>query len=260
MELRVLGCSGSLLPNIRLTSFLVNDHILLDAGSAATALDLEEQGRVTDVCLTHPHLDHFKDIMFLADNLVELIANECRAPVRVRGLAPVLDAVHEHVLNDRIWPDFTVLPPQCPLLEFLPLEPGVAENINGCSVAAHPVNHGDGAAGFALWEEDGDGCLAYTGDTGVNDAFWAFCNALPRPVTSLIVEASYPNALEELAHVSKHLTPRLLRAELDKLDAAPRILVTHLKATAFGRIVDELQRELKGRDMHVLRQGEVIHL
>ena len=83
MKLRVLGCSGSDLPGHHLTSFLINERILLDAGSVTSTLGLDEQAAITDICVTHPHLDHIKDILFLADNLIEFFGQNPRPPVNV---------------------------------------------------------------------------------------------------------------------------------------------------------------------------------
>ncbi len=104
-----------------LTSFLVDGHILLDAGSVTSSLSLEEQVRITDIFVTHPHLDHIKDILFLADNLIEFVAQHNRPPVNIRALPEVLDAIATHLLNDTIWPDFTVIPASSPVLTYVPM-------------------------------------------------------------------------------------------------------------------------------------------
>jgi len=69
MKIRVLGCYGAEFPGFKTMSFLINESVLLDAGSATSTLSIEEQERVSDILITHSHLDHIKDILFLADNL-----------------------------------------------------------------------------------------------------------------------------------------------------------------------------------------------
>ncbi|PJC70824.1 MAG: MBL fold metallo-hydrolase, partial [Zetaproteobacteria bacterium CG_4_8_14_3_um_filter_59_5] len=68
MKIKVLGCYGGQLLGFHLTSFLINDSILLDAGSPTEALDLEDQFAIRHIFISHTHLDHIKDIAFLADN------------------------------------------------------------------------------------------------------------------------------------------------------------------------------------------------
>ncbi|MHC1711634.1 MAG: MBL fold metallo-hydrolase [Solidesulfovibrio sp.] len=256
MNLRVLGCSGSDLPGNHLTSFLVDDTILLDAGSVTSALDLAAQARIEHIFVTHPHLDHIKDILFLADNLIEFFSGKNRPPLAIHGLPEVLDAIATHLLNDTIWPDFTVIPQDSPVLTYAPMTPGIPVVIGDISVVAVPVNHARAASGFVLWQDGGEHNMAYTGDTGPCDEWWAFCNALPFPLQNLITEASFPSDMEVLATASKHMTPKLLRHELGKLRVTPKIFIYHMKAPFAVQIQEELSSALAGHSYHLLREHE----
>jgi ribonuclease BN (tRNA processing enzyme) len=259
MQFHVVGCSGSQIPDVHLSCFLVNDRILMDAGSATANLPLVQQARVTDILLTHAHLDHAQGILFLADNLIELVAREDREPVHVRGLSDVLLSVRKNLLNNTVWPDFTVIPHQSPVLGFEPMVHGRVVSLDGLDVMAYPVNHATSAGGFVVRDRETGTAMAYTGDLGVSDDWWAFLNGLDFPIEHLVVESSFPSELEELAHLSRHLTPKLLRRELAKLNAKPTVYVTHMKATFVGKIISELRDELMGYRYHILRQGEVLH-
>ena len=46
MKFRVLGCSGGQIPGHNLSSFLVNDSLLIDAGSATSVLRLKAQQKI----------------------------------------------------------------------------------------------------------------------------------------------------------------------------------------------------------------------
>ena len=46
MQIRVLGCSGSIAAGSRTTSFLLDDDILIDAGSGVGELRLDELARI----------------------------------------------------------------------------------------------------------------------------------------------------------------------------------------------------------------------
>ncbi len=258
MNLRVLGCSGSDLPGHHLTSFLVNDTILLDAGSVTAAIDLAAQARLEHIFVTHAHLDHIKDILFLADNLIEFFAGKHRPPLEIHGLPQVLDAIAAHLLNDTIWPDFTVIPEKSPVLTYAPMTPEVPVVIGDVTVTAFPVNHAKAASGFVLWEDGGAKNLAYTGDTGPCPAWWDYCDRLPFALSHLITEASFPSDMEALATASKHLTPKLLRNELARLRAKPEIHIYHMKAPFAAQIQEELRTELAGHTYHLLREHESI--
>jgi ribonuclease BN (tRNA processing enzyme) len=259
MHLHVLGCSGSDLPGYNLTSFLVNQTILLDAGSVTSSLSLAEQTKVRDILVTHAHLDHIKDILFLADNLIELVARNEHGPVHLRGPEAVLDSIRTHLLNDTIWPDFTVLPAiNNPVLSYKPLQPGKWQELDSIRVVAWPVNHASAASGYVFQDTETGGHFAFTGDTGPTEGWWDFLNSLPFAVENLIIETSFPNAMQDLALLSRHLTPNLLRLELEKLDARPKIYISHMKSPFSADIQEQLQQALQGRTYHLLRDGESI--
>lgn len=257
MKLRVLGCSGSDLPGHHLTSFLINDHILLDAGSATSNMPLDEQAGITDIFVTHPHLDHIKDILFLADNLIEFFGHHHRPPVNIRGLPEVLDAISTHLLNDTIWPDFTVIPANSPVLTYVPMPAKTPVETGGLTFVNCPVNHAKCAAGYVLWGAGENEVLAYTGDTGRSPDWWSYLASLPVRVKNIITEASFPNHLEELATVSKHLTPRLLRRELELLPYRPKVFIYHMKSPFSEQIQEELHLAMDGYSYHLMYEEDV---
>lgn len=259
MHLQVLGCSGSDLPGYNLTSFLVNETILLDAGSVTSSLPLAGQAGIQEILVTHAHLDHIKDILFLADNLIELVAREKHGPVRIRGLAPVLESIRTHLLNDTIWPDFTILPTIAnPVLSYAPMESGIWVDVCGLRAVGFPVNHAQAASGYVLRDPATGAHFAFTGDTGPTQDWWRFLNELPFDLENLIIEASFPNSMEQLALLSRHLTPKLLRRELEKLSVRPKIYISHMKSTFSSAIQEQLHQDLDGYTYHLLRDGEEI--
>ncbi|WP_243358493.1 3',5'-cyclic-nucleotide phosphodiesterase [Fundidesulfovibrio terrae] len=256
MKLRVLGCSGSDLPGHHLTSFLVNDRILLDAGSVTSSLSLPEQARITDIFVTHPHLDHIKDILFLADNLIEFFGHHSRPPVNIRALPEILDAISTHLLNDTIWPDFTVIPANSPVLTYVPMQEKSPVEVGGLNISNCRVNHARFATGFVLRGQEDNEVLAYTGDTGPAPGWWEYLAGLPFTVKNLVTEASFPNHMEELATVSRHLTPRMLRRELERLPYRPKVYIYHMKAPFSEQIQEELHLAMDGYSYHLLREDE----
>jgi len=90
VDIRVLGCHGSdaLLQQAtgpracNTCSFLLNETLLLDAGTVASKLSLSEQAQIRHIILSHLHFDHIKGLPMLADNLSEQMS----APIVVAGL------------------------------------------------------------------------------------------------------------------------------------------------------------------------------
>ena len=70
MQIRVLGCSGSIAAGSRTTSFLLDDDVLIDAGTGVGDLTLDEMARVDHILVSHSHLDHVLAIGLLADSVI----------------------------------------------------------------------------------------------------------------------------------------------------------------------------------------------
>ena len=84
MKYRVLGCSGGEAPGFRLSSFLLEDRLLIDTGSVSMALEVSEQAKIDHILLTHSHLDHTGGLPLVADNVFGMRDS----PVQVHGIAP----------------------------------------------------------------------------------------------------------------------------------------------------------------------------
>src|SRR5262245_5138843 len=120
MKVRVLGAFGSEGQGQRPSAFLVNDRILVDAGTVGAALSVPEQIQIEHALISHAHLDHTVGLAFLTDTLA-MVAPERR--VTVTGIAPVIDSLRTFAFNDALWPDFTAIPTgTAPVLGFRTLE------------------------------------------------------------------------------------------------------------------------------------------
>ncbi|GFO67997.1 cAMP phosphodiesterase class-II:metallo-beta-lactamase superfamily protein [Geomonas limicola] len=231
MKLQVLGCSGAEQPGHHLTSFLLDNTLLLDAGTVSAVLGEGEQRAVREILVTHTHLDHICGIPLLADNLIG-----SGGQVVVTSTREILASISAHLLNGMIWPDFTRIPSaEAAVLRYREIEPGIPFESGPFSIVACPVNHSVPAVAYRV--SRGGATLLYTGDTGPTEAVWKLAGEL----SALIVEVSFPSDQEELALLTGHLTPRLLAGELAKLDRLPpRILITHLKPSHHDQIKAEL--------------------
>lgn len=233
MKLRVLGSAGAEFPDFRPPAFLIDDHLLLDAGTIGSVLTEEEQWQIQNIFITHSHLDHIRGIPALADNI---IIKNLRHTVTVYSSVDVIKAMQEHLFNNVIWPDFTKIPtPERPVLTFATIGMEQGFTVAGYDIMAVAVNHTVPAAGYIV-AKDGK-TLAYTGDTGPTEDFWRYASG----ADALIVEVSFPNNMEPLALLTKHLTCSLLSVELEKIATLPRsILVTHPKPQYYDIIKKEI--------------------
>lgn len=253
MRIKVLGCSGGVGPGLRTTSILLDDRILIDAGTGVGDLSLAQQQQISHVFLTHSHLDHVCGLAFMADNLFDLIER----PISVRATAVTLDVLREHLFNWKIWPDFSKLPnEQHPLIRFEPLMPGTPVDLGeGCRLTAFDVLHTVPAVGYAV--ESPRSTFAFSGDTRANDNLWQALNRLPR-LDQLMIEVAFSDADAELGRTSGHFTPTLLGQELAKLKHRPTLLLTHHKPGVEQVIEKECRVALAGWDYRHLQRGDVI--
>lgn len=249
MKLRVLGCAGAEFPNFHPSAFLIDDSLMLDAGTIGAVLSEEEQWAIKYIFVTHAHLDHIRDIPLLADNIV---IKKLRNNVKIAGIKEVLEAISSHLLNNVIWPDFNKIPTiESPIITYRQIEPEKEIRIDGYSITAIRVDHSVPAVGY-LVRKNGKSIL-YTGDTGPTDRIWEWADDL----SALIVEVSFPNDMEETALLTRHLTSSLLDEELKKIKKLPpRILVTHPKPQYYAKIAAEL-RELGIAQIELLKDGAV---
>ena len=233
MKLRVLGSAGAEFPDFRPPAFLINGNLLLDAGTIGAVLTEKEQCNLEHIFITHSHLDHIRSIPALADNII--ITNHNHT-VRVHSIQPVITAMRDHLFNNVIWPDFTRIPSEeNPVLAFEAIDTNRAYSIAEYSIQAVKVDHTVPAVGYIVVQEGTT--LAYTGDTGPTDEFWHHVSG----IDALIVEVSFPNSMESLALLTKHLTSSLLKDELAKIKVLPRIIfITHPKPQYYDVIRNEI--------------------
>lgn len=243
MKLKVLGPNGGELPGCRSTCFLLDDVFALDAGSLNSTLGIEALARVDDILLTHSHYDHVKDLPLLADVLV----GRRETPVNVYSNTECIRTLKKNLFNDEMWPDFTRIPSRRnPVFKLRSFKPGGRVNIGRYSADSIPVNHTVESCGFVV--SDGRSRFGISGDTGPTDLLWRRLNKV-EGLSLLLLECSFPNALQDLADVSGHLTPRTLERELAKFDRRDcEVLLYHLKPG----YVAELKREVRNLPVQVL--------
>jgi ribonuclease BN (tRNA processing enzyme) len=254
MKVTILGCSGGIGPDARTTSLLVDDDILIDAGTGVGDLPLEAMRRVDHVFLTHSHLDHHAALPFLLDT----VGASRGRPVTVHAQEATLAALRSHIYNDAIWPDFSRIPtPERPFLTWQVLPAGGETEIRGRRLRSVPVSHTVPAVGYIV--SGAGGSFVFSGDTTVTDGFWVAANDC-RDLKHVIIETSFLDEDEELTRVSKHLCPKLLAGELRKLKPGPQVHITHLLPGFEEEIMREIAARVPNGTPRRLMRGEVIEI
>jgi cAMP phosphodiesterase len=250
MKVKILGCSGSETIGHMPPGFLVNDVMMLDAGTITAALTIEAQSRITDVLISHTHLDHVKSVLFLADNILGRI----KKPVTIHAIPKVIEAIQNHLMNNIIWPDFTKIPtPEHPVLAYAPMAMGKTVRIAGLRVKAIPMNHPVPAVGFLV--SDGRSSFVYSADTGPNEGLWKEA-AKARNLSAIIVDTSFPNGLGGIADASGHFTPSQLNEDLSNAKVSKKvpIYIFHIKPVYKKKVISELAG-LGRKNVKVLQEG-----
>ncbi|RZJ62821.1 MAG: 3',5'-cyclic-nucleotide phosphodiesterase [Acidovorax sp.] len=242
MQVRVLGCSGAIAKGCRTTSFLLGNHILVDAGTGVGDLTLDEMQCIDHVLLTHSHLDHIAALPLMLD----AVSSRRTYPVQLHALPETLEALHQHIFNDIIWPDFTRIPTaRAPFLSLQPFATGDLLNLSGTLLEVLPASHSVPAVGYAA--RGATGWWVYSGDTdGQDPRFWSRVNALHEVeggVAALFIETAFSNREEELARKSRHLSPESLMGQLLSVISPVNfpIYITHAKPHESELIMQEIR-------------------
>ena len=256
MNITVLGSCGSEAPGQNPPAFLLDDFLLLDAGTVALSLHRDAQCKITHIFLTHAHLDHIKAIPFLVDNVV---AGGHDYTLEILSGEPVISDLRDNIFNNRIWPDFTLIPsPDRPVMTYRPISTNEIIEVRDYRIQATRVNHANVPAYGYIIENSSGHTVVYSGDTGPTETIWHRMRG--RRIRCLIVEVSFPNEMTPLALTSGHLTPGLLVEELNKMPVIPeRILITHLKPYYRDAIAEQLSA-LQGISVEILYDGAVIQV
>ena len=234
MKVRVLGAYGGTLPGCRMTCFLIDGEVVVDAGSLASSMSLDDQCRVKHVVLSHSHWDHINSLPFFIENVFGRLTE----PVRIHSLPAAIDTVQRHLFNNAVWPDFASIPDRVlPMMEFKPAPTQARIDVGSLAVTMIPVNHTVPTVGLLI--EDADGAIVVSGDTAPTHALWSAANALGN-VKAIFLECSFPNRMQQLADVSKHLTPQQLPAEIAKCQHECPVYVYHIKPPYKDEVIGEL--------------------
>jgi ribonuclease BN (tRNA processing enzyme) len=261
MQIRVLGCSGAIAAGDKTTAFLLDDDILIDAGTGVGDLTLDELERIDHVLLSHSHLDHVLSIPLLADAVLRRRGRAQRPPIQIHALPETLAALRDHLFNGVIWPDFTRLPnAEHPVLELVPFAIGQRLHVAGREIEVLKAEHTVPAVGFAV-DSGTAGHWVYTGDTGPNPALWQRLAELK--LAHLIIETTFSDEERQLARISRHLCPAALGRELAQLQPGQQgleIHITHIKPGEQEAVMNQIGALGLPHRITALRTGQTLKL
>ncbi|MDT7809801.1 MAG: hypothetical protein QOJ70_3614 [Acidobacteriota bacterium] len=227
---------GHASPEQRLSCFIVDGRVAIDAGSIAVGLTEAERGAVRDVIVTHPHMDHIATLPIFVDDLFGFLEE----PIRVHATEEVCRIVERDVFNGMVYPPFQNFDNgRTPVMQFVPFREGEEFRVAHLRIKAVAVSHIVPTVGLVI--SDGERTVAFSSDTSATEEFWHVVNREPH-VDALLIEASFPNSLSKLAEVSGHLTPEGVGRELEKLTHRDLdILAMHLKPSFRRQLIEELE-------------------
>ena len=253
MRIRILGCSGGIGAGSRTSAMLIDNDVLLDAGTGIGDLELDDIRPIRHVFLTHAHLDHIAGLPMLVDCVFDENFDE---PVTVYGRKETIEAVQAHLFNDVIWPDFGKLPSaDNPMLRYSICNPGDTVTINHRDFHAVEVMHSVPSLGYTV--QNSGGVFAVSGDTRTNETLWPVLNACD-DLKVLVIEVSFPNEHEGLATRAGHYCPNTLCRDLEQLNHEPDIWLTGMKPGEEERIFGQVIATVPERNIQMLSRGTII--
>ena len=189
------------------TSYLINGVVAIDAGSIGLTADIDAQARVAAVFLSHSHLDHVGSLPMLLDNVYRMAPR----PPKVFAGRETLDVLASSVFTRETWMGLDAMSRiDPPFVTLETLEPWVPIELEGLRITPIPVDHVIPTFGFLV--EGPGAAVLFSSDTGPTDRRSGSSPTGPTSLRAIFVEASFPNALEHVAHASGHLTRRHARA------------------------------------------------
>jgi cAMP phosphodiesterase len=238
MKIRLIPSNSDGNPVIQyLTSLLIDQSLLIDAGSAGFTYKTFSLRKLKNIFISHAHMDHIASLPSL---LEAYLANRLPPPT-IWTSSETIQSLKLHLFNNQLWPDFFSLgSKELPWLnvressDFLPIE------LDGLRVTPIPVNHVIKTQGYMI--ESSDATILISSDTGPTQAIWEIANQQKR-LDAIILEVAFPKRLQGMADLSCHLTPKTFGLELAKLkNHNPVILAVHLKPLMQSTIINELHK------------------
>jgi ribonuclease BN (tRNA processing enzyme) len=247
MKIEILGCSGAAAKGFNTTSILINQEVLIDAGSAASVLDEKRLSGIRHILLTHSHIDHIKELPFILD----VACFGKGEGIDIWGSSITLNALKKHLFNGILWPKLKQLGLDNSSCRFITL-PKDTFDLNGLSAKSLKSEHINGARSFVISE--GDKHVIFSGDTSYVPRLFNLAASLSGRLKLFFVEASFPDRMIEVARLTGHLTPSIIGRELHRFKKT-RVIAYHIKPRYFEEVTTDMPE-----GMGYVRGGEVFNI
>lgn len=244
MQIEVLGSYGNKDKEKYSTCFKIDDSILIDAGNIINGVENLEN--IKHIFLTHSHFDHIVDIPFLID----LVYSKIKSPINIYGNKETIESLKNFIFNGKTWPEFqniNLINSYKKTIKFTEIKANKPIVINNIELIPFYVEHTVKTFGYLINKK-----FLISGDT-------ALCKNLIDTINTykpqhLILECSFPNKMEKLAKISKHMTPNDISKIINSLNYKPKIYIYHIKP-AFKNKIEE---ELKNSNVIILEDNIII--
>lgn len=253
-SIKILGAYGGKDKNRSTTSLLITDKVAIDAGNILNYMGMSASA-IDRIFLTHSHFDHIADIAFMMDIFFAVRTT----PLKIYAIKHTLDMLDKHIFNDTIWPDFRkihLINSHHKAIEYIEITPDQTIEIDGVKFTPFETVHTVPSVGYVI--EKNDSKILFTSDTYKCPKIWEIINS-DKSIKSMIIEVSFPSNLDELANASLHLTPKLLKEELENLKRDDVVIyINHIKPEMYNIIKDELMQDEKTSSVILLDDGDEI--
>ncbi|NOQ31078.1 MAG: hypothetical protein GQ570_08160 [Helicobacteraceae bacterium] len=247
--MEIIGAHGTKGKDSSLTTFLIDEKNIIDAGNLIIGLD-DRFLEVENIFITHPHLDHIVDLPLIIDAKFEKLKHQ----INIFGIHEVLKVIKECIFNNSVWPDFSkinLINSDKPVIKYHEIEYNKVYKIGENSIMPFENNHTKGSCGFII-----NNYLMITSDTHICNNIYDILNE-NKDIKVLVTELSFPSFLHQLAIDSKHLTPKILKDELSKLNRDDlKVYVNHIKFVYMDVIKKEIEEY--GLNIEVLDEQQVL--
>jgi len=256
---KILGAYGGKSDTQSTTCYQISPQIVIDAGNILDTLG-DDAKLINHIFITHTHFDHLIDIPLFIDTFFEIREE----PLMIYGLKKSIEKLKKHIFNNEIWPEFQnidLISKNSKAIVFKEIFIGETLEIDGCKIKPVENNHTDSSCGFVVTKETN--AIFFTSDTYICDKIWDEINTNEK-IKSVVIDVSFPSRFKQLAKLSKHLTPELLKSELEsKLHKKDiHIYLNHLKPA----FIEEIKSEIKDiidpdkYQVQILKNNDIINI
>jgi len=250
VKIKILGCSGGRSINSDPTCFLIDDSILIDAGSITTNLEDEPLKHLEHLIITHSHFDHIADLPFLMEKLFWIKKD----PFTLHSSKESWDTITSHILNNSVWPNLVeIAKSRNEIFKWNQFSNLQKFKISSYEITPIRVNHIIPTDGLII--DNGKCSIAFTADTYKTDQFWKTCKN-KKNLNAIIAGVSFPNEMQETAEITKHLTPKLFYDEVKRLGRDDiKFYISHIKPLFKKAVLKDLSELPIGKSIDILEDG-----